>query len=142
MNWISQKISWIKKISLCLHKICGLWHVTWFCFSFFSFWKLVELWNCVLVCFVNFQENSYCDCLVLLQHYHVCSIEPRKIGGEFILIFLVFLEFLVLLQHSFLCVLEFKKLESLFIKSLFSIPLCYWFIDLNTPMRNWTSLEA
>jgi hypothetical protein len=47
-----------------------------------------------------FKKIHIVICLVLLQHYLVCSIELGKIGGEFILIFLVFFEFLVLLRHS------------------------------------------
>ncbi len=56
------------------------------CFGFF--WSIFKKIHIVI-------------CLVLLQHYLVCSIEHGKFGGEFILIFLVFLEFLVLLRHSF-----------------------------------------
>ncbi len=81
-----------------------LWFVTsamilfWFSYFMKACWIVKLCFGFVLSIF---KKIHIVVCLVLLQHYLVCSIEPREIGGEFILIFLVFLKVLVLLQHSF-----------------------------------------
>ncbi len=59
---ISQKISWIKKISLCLHKICGLWQTPSFILSFFIY---ESLWNCKVLfwfCFVHWMRIAIVVC--------------------------------------------------------------------------------
>jgi hypothetical protein len=131
MNWISHNISWINKISLCLHKICGLWQVPWFCFSFFIFWNLVELWNCVLVLFCQFSRKFilwlvlFCCNIILFVLLNLGRLE-----GSLFWFFLCFLRFLFCYNIPFVCFLEFKKLEGLFLKSLSSFPLCYLFISI------------
>lgn len=115
----------------------------WFCFSFLNFWKLVELWNCVLVLFCQISRKFilwfflFCCNIILFVLLNQNSLE-----GSLFWFFLCFLSFLFCYDILFPCFLEFKKLEGLFLKILFSFPLCYWFIDLNNPMTNWTSLEA
>lgn len=105
---ISQKISWIKKIDLCLHKICGLWQMPWFILSFFYLWTFSGI---VKFCFgfvlsIGWELQSYFSSCVNVLQYFVCFFIfwGKKIETKFF-------DFLVL--QRFFCFLFFFNLEKL-----------------------------